>query len=65
MHLLFRVVININFVTDAKLYFFMFQLICGTEIRNIRFNGKFFLVAYDAAVRDVSKERNCLHSQGV
>ena len=43
----------------------MFQLICGTEIRNIRFNGKFFLVAYDAAVRDVSKERNCLHSQGV
>ena len=64
MHLLFRIVTNINFVTDAKFHF-LFQLICGTEIRNISFNGKFFLVAYDAAVRDVSKERNCLHSQGV
>lgn len=65
MHLFFRVVININFVTDAKLYLFMFVLFCGTEIRNISFNGKFFFVAYDAVVRDSSKERNCLHFQGV
>jgi hypothetical protein len=62
--LLFRVVININFITDVKLYFFMFQLICGTEIRNMCFSEKSFLVGYDAAVCDVSKASDCLLSQG-
>jgi hypothetical protein len=42
----------------------VFQLICGTEMGNIRFNRKCFLVGYDATVRDVSKASNCLHSQG-